>query len=77
MSNFNLARVIAWVSRYSHRVTVTVTKIMLMGKMGMQPILPVTVPIKKIKGVTNQCYGDGDGDGVVRCEQTCLLQVCV
>ena len=46
-----------------------------MGKMGMQPILPVTVPIKKIKGVTNQCYGDGDG--VVRCEQTCLLQVCV
>ena len=46
-----------------------------MGQMGMQPILPVTVPIKKIKGVTSQCYGDGDG--VVRCEQTCLLQVCV
>ena len=34
----------------------------------MQPILPITVPIKKINGATRQCYGDGDG--VVRCEQT-------
>ena len=30
--------------------------------MGMQPILPITVPIKKIiKGATHQHYGDGDG----------------
>ena len=36
--------------------------------MGMQPILPVKVPIKKLKGATHQCYNDSDG--VVRCEQT-------
>ena len=36
--------------------------------MGVQPILPVTVPVKKIKDAARQCYGDGDG--VVRCEQT-------
>ena len=29
-----------------------------MGKTGMQPILPVTVPIKKIKDATCQCYSD-------------------
>ena len=30
--------------------------------MGMQPILSITVPIKKIiKGATHQHYGDGDG----------------
>ena len=33
----------------------------------MQLILPITVPIKMIKGVVRQCYGDDDG--VVRCEQ--------
>ena len=43
---------------------------MLTDKMGMQPILPVTVPFKKIKGEGFRCYGDGNGDGVVRCEQT-------
>ena len=37
-------------------------------QMGLQPVLPVTVPIKKIEGAHRQCYGDGDG--VVRCEQT-------
>ena len=36
--------------------------------MGMQSILPVTVPVKKIKGAARQCYGYGDG--VVQCEQT-------
>ena len=36
--------------------------------MGMQPILSITVPVKNIKGTSRQCYGDGDG--VVRCEQT-------
>ena len=36
--------------------------------MGMQPILPMTVPIKKIKDAALQDYGDGDG--VVWCEQT-------
>ena len=28
--------------------------------MGMQPILPVTVPVKNIKGAACQRYGDGD-----------------
>ena len=32
--------------------------------MGMQPILPVTVSVKKIKGTTV------NGDGVILCEQT-------
>ena len=50
----------------SNSVTVTKTNVALMGKMGMQPILPITVPIKKIKGATRQCYGNG----VIRCEQT-------
>ena len=36
----------------------------------MQSILLITVPAKKIKGAAGQCYGDGDDDGVVRCEQT-------
>ena len=36
--------------------------------MGMQAILPTTVPIKKIKGAIHQCYGDRDG--IVWCEQT-------
>ena len=34
----------------------------------MQPILPVTLTVKKIKGAAHQSYGDSDG--VVRCEQT-------
>ena len=34
--------------------------------MGVQLILP----IKKIKGAARQCYGDGNG--VVRCEQTVI-----
>ena len=32
----------------------------------MQPILPVTVPIKKMQGAARQRYCDGGG--VVRCE---------
>ena len=36
--------------------------------MGMQPILPVTVAVIKIKGAAHQSYGDGMG--VARCEQT-------
>ena len=39
-----------------------------MGQMDMQPILTITVPIIKIKGAARECYGDGDE--VVRCEQT-------
>ena len=31
--------------------------------MGMQPILPITVPVKKIKGAARQYYSDGDGVG--------------
>ena len=41
-----------------------------MGKMGMQPIPPTTVPVKKIKGLAHQCYGDGDG--VVSCKQALI-----
>ena len=33
----------------------------------MQPILPITVPVKNVKGVARQCYVDGDG--IARCEQ--------
>ena len=36
--------------------------------MGMQPILPIIVPVKKIKGAAHKRYGDGDG--VVQCGQT-------
>ena len=36
--------------------------------MGMQPIMPITVPIKNVKGAARKRYGDGDGDGVVWCE---------
>ena len=49
----------------------SVTNVTLMGKMGTQPILPVTVSIKKIKGAARQCYGDGDR--VVQCEQTLTM----
>ena len=34
----------------------------------MQPMLSVTLTVKKIKGAVHQRYGDSDG--VVRCEQT-------
>ena len=44
-------------------VTVTVT---LTGKTGTQLILPITVPIKNIKGAARQRYGDGDG--IALCE---------
>ena len=40
--------------------------------MGMQPILPITMLVKKIKSAARQCYGDGAGD--VRCEQTLNLE---
>ena len=40
----------------------------------MQPILPITVPVKKIKGAAHQCYGDSDE--VVRCERTFAQGVC-
>ena len=36
--------------------------------MGVQPILPITVPVKKIKGAARQYYSDGDG--VVQYEQS-------
>ena len=41
--------------------------------MGMQPILSITVPIKKIKGVTGQHYSDGNG--VIWCEQILVIVV--
>ena len=41
-----------------------------MGKMGIQATLPITVAVNKIKGVADQCYGDGDG--VVWCEQALI-----
>ena len=46
----------------------SVTNIILTGKIGVQPILSVTVSVKKIKGAARQRYGDSNG--VVRCEQT-------
>ena len=36
--------------------------------MGTQPILPVSLPIKKIKGAAHQHYSEGDG--VIWCEYT-------
>ena len=48
----------------SDSVTVTVTK----GSVDRQNGGPVTVPVRKIKGAAAQCYGDGDG--LVRCEET-------
>ena len=38
----------------------------------MQPIIPVTVTVKKIKGAAHQRYGDG----VARCEQTFGMLAC-
>ena len=49
-------------------VTVATTNVMLMAKMDIQPILPVTVHTKKIKVAAYQCCSDNDG--VVPCEQT-------
>ena len=43
--------------------------------MDTQPILPVTVSVKKIKGAARQRYGDGDGDGVVRCQKAFMPNV--
>ena len=40
--------------------------------MGMQPILPVTLPAKKLKDAIRQCYSDGDG--VVWCKHTLKRQ---
>ena len=48
------------------RLIHTVTFVTLTGKMGMQPTMSVTVPIKRIKDAARQCYSDGDG--VVRRE---------
>ena len=51
-------------------VTITETNVTLMGKMSMQLILPITVPVKKIKGATRQRYSDG----VVCCGWSSRLQ---
>ena len=48
--------------------SVTVTNGTLTDLIGMQPILPITVPVKMIKGAACQCYVDCDG--AIRCEQT-------
>ena len=50
------------------RDSVTVTNVTLTGKSDRQPILSITVPVKKIRGATRHCYGDCDG--AIRCEQT-------
>ena len=44
----------------SDPITITVANVIWMGKIGMQHILSVTVPVKEIKGAAHQCYGDGD-----------------
>ena len=41
----------------------------------MALILPVTMSVKKRKGAARQCYGDGDGGRVVRCEQILRLSL--
>ena len=43
----------------SHRATPLKT-LRRRAKMGMQPILPITVTIKKIKGAGHKCNDDGD-----------------
>ena len=48
----------------SDSVTFTITKYSVDWQNGCV----VTVPVKEIKGAAAQSYGDGDG--VVRCEQT-------
>ena len=44
---------------------VTGTNVMLTGKMNVQPILSVRVPMTKIKGAA--CQRHGYDDGVVQC----------
>ena len=53
-------------------ITVTAANATLSGKWMCNQFC-ITVPIRKIKGDTCQCYGDGDG--VVLCEQpfTCTV----
>ena len=53
------------VLRLIHTTGVTLT-----GKMGMQPILPVTVTVKKTKGAARQHCGDGDSDARCGCTAT-------
>ena len=43
------------------------------GKMGMHPILAITLSVKKIKGAAHRRYGDG----VIWCEQTFRLRLSV
>ena len=43
------------------------------GKMGMQPILPVTVNVNKNQRYRPSMLCDSDGDAVVRCEKTLKL----
>ena len=43
--------------------------------MCMQPILAITVPVKKIKVATRKCDGDGEGDEVVRREQALIVAI--
>ena len=57
--------------RFLFFILKVILNVTLTGKVGMQPILPNTVPIKKIKGVTHQQYGDSRG--VLRCEQTLTI----
>ena len=47
------------------RCHVHVTNATLMGKMGMQPILPVTLTVGNIKGAARQHYIDSDVDWTV------------
>ena len=44
-----------------------------MGKMGIQPIIPVPVTHQKIKSAAFQRYGDGNG--VVQCEHTFKVHI--
>ena len=58
----------------SDPVTVTITKIALTIKMGIQPILSVRVPVKNIKGAAHQHYGDGDLDELLEFTRQAMIR---
>ena len=57
----------------SHQTTTSQT-LRGQAKTGMQPILPVVVPVTKIKGTTHHY---ADGNGVVWCKQTFTIHISV
>ena len=50
----------------------SVTNVTLTGRVGMEPILPITVPVKKIKNAARQRLSDADR--VALCKQAFRLE---